>query len=135
MYVQSVSVTNYNPAKEYQWTDKTGSYESIKLIDTSSGSSSSASGSSASAQSSGSLAVASVHNDCGSQCQSNTTCCGSDSQCSGNAISQRCCPNSASFCGCISNRGFCSGSVYQAERVNGSDTFGSLILYIRWFRR
>ncbi|KEQ76103.1 concanavalin A-like lectin/glucanase [Aureobasidium namibiae CBS 147.97] len=31
MYVKSVSVTNYNPAGAYQWTDKTGSYESIKL--------------------------------------------------------------------------------------------------------
>ncbi|THZ21127.1 hypothetical protein D6C91_04491 [Aureobasidium pullulans] len=49
MYVQSVSVTNYNPAKEYNWSDKTGSYESIKLIDgTSSGSSSSSSSSSSS---------------------------------------------------------------------------------------
>ena len=32
MYVKSVKVTNYNPAKEYKWTDKTGSYKSIKLI-------------------------------------------------------------------------------------------------------
>lgn len=50
MYVKTVSITNYNPAKEYEWTDKTGSYESIKLVDGSSGSSSSsASGSSGSA--------------------------------------------------------------------------------------
>jgi len=50
MYVKSVSVTNYNPAGAYQWTDKTGSYESIKLVDgSSSGSVSSASGSSGSA--------------------------------------------------------------------------------------
>lgn len=53
MYVKSVSVTNYNPAGAYQWTDKTGSYESIKLVDGSSsgssGSASSASGSSGSA--------------------------------------------------------------------------------------
>ena len=50
MYVKSVSVTNYNPAGAYQWTDKTGSYESIKLVDgSSSGSASSASGSSGSA--------------------------------------------------------------------------------------
>ncbi|KAK6002749.1 hypothetical protein QM012_001499 [Aureobasidium pullulans] len=49
MYVKTVSITNYNPAKEYEYTDKTGSYESIKLIDGSSGSSSSsASGSSGS---------------------------------------------------------------------------------------
>jgi hypothetical protein len=53
MYVKSVSVTNYNPASAYQWSDKTGSYESIKLVGGSSGSSgsaaSSASGSSGSA--------------------------------------------------------------------------------------
>ncbi|KAG9784821.1 concanavalin A-like lectin/glucanase, partial [Aureobasidium melanogenum] len=49
MYVKTVSITNYNPAKEYEYTDKTGSYESIKLVDGSSGSSSSsASGSSSS---------------------------------------------------------------------------------------
>lgn len=53
MYVKTVSITNYNPAKEYEYTDKTGSYESIKLVDSSSGSSSSsASGSSGSASSS-----------------------------------------------------------------------------------
>lgn len=50
MYVKSVSVTNYNPAEAYQWTDKTGSYESIKLVSGSSSvSASSASGSSGSA--------------------------------------------------------------------------------------
>jgi hypothetical protein len=36
MYVKSVSMTNYNPAAEYQWTDKTGSYKSIKLVGSSS---------------------------------------------------------------------------------------------------
>jgi len=71
-------------------------------------------------------AVASVHNDCGSQCSSNTTCCGSDSDCSGNAISQRCCPKSSGFCGCISNRAFCQGSVFgDSSRVTGEDTFGT----------
>ncbi|KAI4727350.1 hypothetical protein E4T49_04863 [Aureobasidium sp. EXF-10728] len=55
MYVKSVSVTNYNPAAEYQWTDKTGSYESIKLVGgSSSGSSSGSSGSSSASGSSGS---------------------------------------------------------------------------------
>jgi hypothetical protein len=53
MYVKSVSVTNYNPSQAYQWTDKSGSYESIKLVggssSGSSGSASSASGSSGSA--------------------------------------------------------------------------------------
>lgn len=32
MYVESVSITNYNPGSAYEWTDKTGSYESIKVI-------------------------------------------------------------------------------------------------------
>ena len=32
MYVKSVKVDNYNPATSYKWTDKTGSYKSIKLI-------------------------------------------------------------------------------------------------------
>lgn len=32
MYVKSVKVTNYNPAQEYKWTDKSGSYKSIKVI-------------------------------------------------------------------------------------------------------
>ncbi|KAG9539968.1 concanavalin A-like lectin/glucanase, partial [Aureobasidium melanogenum] len=47
MYVKTVSITNYNPAAEYEWTDKTGSYESIKLVDGSSGSSSSSASGSA----------------------------------------------------------------------------------------
>ncbi|KAG9621138.1 hypothetical protein KCU64_g21456, partial [Aureobasidium melanogenum] len=45
--VKTVSITNYNPAAEYEWTDKTGSYESIKLVDGSSGSSSSSASGSA----------------------------------------------------------------------------------------
>jgi len=32
MYVKSVSVTNYNPATAYKWTDRTGSWQSIKII-------------------------------------------------------------------------------------------------------
>lgn len=32
MYVKSISVQNHNPAAEYQWTDKTGSFKSIKVI-------------------------------------------------------------------------------------------------------
>ncbi|KAH0363809.1 concanavalin A-like lectin/glucanase, partial [Aureobasidium melanogenum] len=47
MYVKTVSITNYNPAAEYEWTDKSGSYESIKLVDGSSGSSSSSASGSA----------------------------------------------------------------------------------------
>ncbi|KAI5245438.1 hypothetical protein E4T43_03062 [Aureobasidium subglaciale] len=55
MYVKTVSVTNYNPAKEYQWSDRSGSYESIKLVEGSSSSSSSgSSGSSSASASSGS---------------------------------------------------------------------------------
>ncbi|KAL4940231.1 concanavalin A-like lectin/glucanase domain-containing protein [Aspergillus oleicola] len=30
MYVRSVSITNYNPADSYTWTDQTGSYDSIE---------------------------------------------------------------------------------------------------------
>ncbi|USP77714.1 glycoside hydrolase family 16 protein [Curvularia clavata] len=33
MTVKSVKVTNYSPGKEYQWTDKTGDFKSIKVID------------------------------------------------------------------------------------------------------
>jgi hypothetical protein len=42
MYVQDVSITNYNPAESYEYGDKTGSYQSIKINkgDGSSGSSS-----------------------------------------------------------------------------------------------
>ncbi|KAL8925823.1 MAG: hypothetical protein Q9208_003320 [Pyrenodesmia sp. 3 TL-2023] len=32
MYVKSVKVWNTNPAGQYQWTDKSGSYQSIKII-------------------------------------------------------------------------------------------------------
>jgi hypothetical protein len=51
MYVKTVSVTNYNPAQAYQWSDRSGSYGSIKLVGGSSSGSaaSSASGSSGSA--------------------------------------------------------------------------------------
>lgn len=30
MYVESIKITNYNPARSYMYTDKTGSYDSIK---------------------------------------------------------------------------------------------------------
>ncbi|KAL1305753.1 hypothetical protein AAFC00_007334 [Neodothiora populina] len=47
MYVKSINVANSNPAGEYEWTDHTGSYQSIKLIkgDGSSASAGSSSGS------------------------------------------------------------------------------------------
>lgn len=32
MTVESVKVTNYSPGKEYKWTDKSGSFESIEVI-------------------------------------------------------------------------------------------------------
>jgi beta-glucanase (GH16 family) len=32
MYVESVNIQNYNPADSYSWTDKSGSWESIKII-------------------------------------------------------------------------------------------------------
>lgn len=32
MYVESVNIKNYNPADAYKWTDESGSWESIKLI-------------------------------------------------------------------------------------------------------
>lgn len=32
MYVESVEITNYNPADAYEWTDRSGSWESIKII-------------------------------------------------------------------------------------------------------
>ncbi|OAG02481.1 concanavalin A-like lectin/glucanase [Paraphaeosphaeria sporulosa] len=31
--VEKVKITNYSPGKEYEWTDKSGSWESIKVID------------------------------------------------------------------------------------------------------
>jgi len=34
MYVESVSIVNENPGMQYVWGDRTGSYESIKVIDT-----------------------------------------------------------------------------------------------------
>jgi len=34
MYVESVSIVNDNPGKQYVWGDHTGSYQSIKVIDT-----------------------------------------------------------------------------------------------------
>lgn len=33
MLVQSVKVINYNPGKEYDWTDRSGSFQSIKVIE------------------------------------------------------------------------------------------------------
>ncbi|KAK4988143.1 copper resistance protein [Elasticomyces elasticus] len=32
MYVESVSITNYNPGSSYEYTDMTGSYKSIKVV-------------------------------------------------------------------------------------------------------
>lgn len=46
MYVQSVAITNYNPASSYEFTDRTGSWQSIRINGgSSSGSSSSGSSS------------------------------------------------------------------------------------------
>merc|ERR1719282_173799 len=56
MYVKSVEITNNNPAKAYKYGDKSGSYESIKLLDTDNSnlsSSASSSGSTSAATSSG----------------------------------------------------------------------------------
>ncbi|KAF2795870.1 glycoside hydrolase family 16 protein [Melanomma pulvis-pyrius CBS 109.77] len=33
MTVESVKITNYSPGSEYKWTDKTGSFESIEVIE------------------------------------------------------------------------------------------------------
>ncbi|KAF2715443.1 glycoside hydrolase family 16 protein [Pleomassaria siparia CBS 279.74] len=33
MTVESVKITNYSPGTEYKWTDKSGSYQSIEVID------------------------------------------------------------------------------------------------------
>src|ERR1700710_2798673 len=43
MYVESVSITNYNPGSSYSYSDETGDYESIKVINGSSTGSASAS--------------------------------------------------------------------------------------------
>ena len=56
MYVQDVSITNYNPAASYEYSDKSGSWQSIK-INKDDGSSSNGSSSSAS-PSSGSSTIA-----------------------------------------------------------------------------
>lgn len=51
MYVESISITNYNPGSAYEYTDETGDYTSIKVVgadDSSSNSSSSSSGTSSS---------------------------------------------------------------------------------------
>ncbi|KAM0697550.1 hypothetical protein Q7P36_002404 [Cladosporium allicinum] len=56
MYVQDVSITNYNPAASYEYSDKSGSWQSIK-INKGDGSSSNAS-SSSSSPSSGSSTIA-----------------------------------------------------------------------------
>jgi hypothetical protein len=51
MYVQDVSITNYNPAESYEYGDKTGSWQSIK-INKGDGSSSDPNGASASSSAS-----------------------------------------------------------------------------------
>ncbi|PRP84685.1 hypothetical protein PROFUN_07935 [Planoprotostelium fungivorum] len=71
------------------------------------------------------LVVPSVHNDCGSTCTiGSETCCGKDSTCYG-SITKRCCPNTSAFCGCLSQRAFCLGSVFNAPPTPGDDTFGA----------
>ena len=66
MYVDSINITNYNPASSYKYSDKTGSYTSITMSNgtsstnlTSSNSSSTSSKSSSSSSSSSSSAAAS----------------------------------------------------------------------------
>ncbi|KAL4862379.1 hypothetical protein BDV12DRAFT_190448 [Aspergillus spectabilis] len=52
MYVESVSITNYNPADSYTYTDQTGSFDSISASNSTSGSTTSSSDSSSSETSS-----------------------------------------------------------------------------------
>ncbi|KAL4789138.1 concanavalin A-like lectin/glucanase domain-containing protein [Aspergillus venezuelensis] len=65
MYVSSVSITNYNPADSYTWTDTTGNYDSIEAkngtgtSDTNLGGSGSGSAGSASGSAAGSSSTAS----------------------------------------------------------------------------
>ncbi|PRP85792.1 hypothetical protein PROFUN_05984 [Planoprotostelium fungivorum] len=81
-----------------------------------------------------------VHTSCGGTCKQNTTCCGTDSYCAGeircdrdtwltddagSLVEPRCCPNNAGFCGCLSNRAYCSGSVYGGNYGTEYDTFGA----------
>ncbi|KAJ5939213.1 concanavalin A-like lectin/glucanase [Penicillium verhagenii] len=54
MYVESVKVINYNPAQYYKYSDKTGDYSSIKMLNSSSSSSSLSNSSSTSSSSSSS---------------------------------------------------------------------------------
>jgi beta-glucanase (GH16 family) len=49
MYIESVNITNYNPAINYNWTDTSGSYSSVKLLGETVASNSSSSGTSSSA--------------------------------------------------------------------------------------
>merc|ERR1712029_903666 len=63
MYVKSAEITNNNPAKAYKYGDKSGSYESIKLLDTDN---SNLSGASSSASSSGSGSASTTATSSGS---------------------------------------------------------------------
>jgi beta-glucanase (GH16 family) len=54
MYVESVKVINYNPAKHYKYTDKTGDYTSIKAYNGTSSSNSTSTKSTSSSKSSSS---------------------------------------------------------------------------------
>ncbi|EAU39396.1 hypothetical protein ATEG_00750 [Aspergillus terreus NIH2624] len=57
MYIESVSVINYNPADEYKYTDKTGSWKSIKASNTTDSSSKTTSNTTSKAVSSSSVAT------------------------------------------------------------------------------
>eukprot|EP01117_Protostelium_nocturnum_P018879 TRINITY_DN7998_c0_g1_i1.p1 TRINITY_DN7998_c0_g1~~TRINITY_DN7998_c0_g1_i1.p1 ORF type:complete len:228 (+),score=20.81 TRINITY_DN7998_c0_g1_i1:313-996(+) len=70
-----------------------------------------------------------VNEDCLEDCPtSNSTCCNccdGGSTCNGDLIQRLCCPAGAAFCGCLSDRAFCSGYVYESNGMGSKSPFGT----------
>lgn len=80
MYVKSVTVTNYNPADSYEWTDTSGSYESIKASNgTSSDSSSSSTSSNSSSTTTGGSSTSTASDSASTTSDSSSATSTSDS--------------------------------------------------------
>ncbi|KAL2847025.1 concanavalin A-like lectin/glucanase domain-containing protein [Aspergillus pseudodeflectus] len=127
MYVESVSIINYNPADTYTWTDQTGSYTSISAANgTSDGttlSSSSASSSSTSSASSSSSSTAVIPST--SEGSSTSTTGESSSNAGATATYGGCASASASTSSsaCAST----SDVVYSSTAPVGSSNWSSVV--------
>ena len=117
MFVKNVSVKNYNPAKFYNWTDQTGSWKSIKPLNTSLPTTSSALATGSTSSAASSTSTSTLPPKAVSISQNGLCGASNPFLCQGSAFGDCCsfygfCGNSTEYCGngCQKAFGSCSSS-------------------------